>query len=399
VVLPMNPSYRGAEIESIVRHARPKAALVDQSEYEKQIARAIDDQVAFLSPDADLTSDVSVDELDRAEPDDPALLCYTSGTTGAPKGALLSHGNILAGVESVRIAWRWEPADRLLLALPLFHVHGLGVGLHGTLLAGASAVVMPRFDSEALLQAIDETMATLFLGVPQMYSRLVASREVERMAKLRLCVSGSAPLSPDLFKAISELAKQVPLERYGMSETLMNVSNPYEGERRAGTVGFPLPGVRVELTSEGEILLSGPNVFGGYFQNESATSSAFDSNGRFKTGDIGEFDTDGYLKIVGRSKELIITGGFNVYPREVEDVLREHPAVLDVAVIGTPSEEWGEAVTAFVIAGEKVPDQALVEFAGARLVAYKVPKLVRFVESIPRNALGKVISEELRRIT
>ena len=240
--------------------------------------------------------------------------------------------------------------------------------------------------------------ATMFFGVPTMYARLAEAPGGERLGSLRLCVSGSAPLSAELHGRIRERTGQVVLERYGMTETVMLASNPYEGERRPGTVGLPLPGVRVRLDAgTSEILVKGPNVFGGYLDLPEATAAAFTDDGFFRTGDVGERDDDGYLRIVGRAKELIISGGYNVYPREVEDVLRSHPAVRDVAVVGTPSEEWGEVVTAFVVrAGERPSEEALLEFAARGLAAFKRPRLIHFVDSLPRNALGKVLRGELR---
>jgi malonyl-CoA/methylmalonyl-CoA synthetase len=337
--------------------------------------------------------------LDAVAPDDPALIGYTSGTTGSPKGAVLTHANVLAGSESVRLAWRWTASDRLVLALPLFHVHGLCVGLHGTLLAGASAVLLPHFDVDSVLDAISAHDASLFFGVPTMYHRLARSPRVEELAALRLCVSGSAPLPAELHRTLAERGGQQVLERYGMTETVMNVSNPYDGERRPGSVGLPLPGVELRLSNgrDGEIQLRGPNVFAGYWERAQASRECF-SDGWFRTGDLGALDPDGYLRILGRSKELIISGGFNVYPREVEEVLLAHPAVAEAAVVGTPSDEWGEVVTAFVVpSGDAPPAESLIAFAAEQLAPFKRPRLLQFVDTLPRNALGKVLKHELGR--
>jgi len=328
--------------------------------------------------------------------EDPAVLAYTSGTTGSPKGALLSHGNLLASVEALGLAWRWTRDDRLVLPLPLFHMHGLGVGLHGTLTAGAGVVLRPSFDPADTLDAVTAHDATLFFGVPTMWSRLVATGRIGELATLRLGVSGSAPLDPELHAGIAQGAGQHLIERYGMTETVMLTSNPYDGDRRPGTVGLPLPGVDVRLAEDSdEIEVRGPNVFDGYWQQPAATAASF-TDGWFATGDVGAFDADGYLRIVGRRKELIISGGFNVYPREVEDVLRRHPAVTDAAVVGLPHAEWGEQVVAAVEGTAAAADlDALRDLTRAELAPYKRPKRIVVVDALPRNALGKVIRAEV----
>jgi malonyl-CoA/methylmalonyl-CoA synthetase len=393
VVVPMNTAYREREVAHIVADARPRGAVVDERERARWISDAADGDVLLAGPELELP-EAEAGQLDAEVPDADALIGYTSGTTGSPKGAVLTHANLLAGCESVRIAWRWDAADRLVLSLPLFHIHGLGVGLHGTLLAGASAVLLPRFDVGAVLDAVRDHDATLFFGVPTMYHRLAASARVSELSALRLCVSGSAALPAELHNALAERSGQRVLERYGMTETLMNVSNPYDGERRPGRVGLPLPGVEVRFDGD-EILVRGPNVFARYWERPEATAASF-AEGWFRTGDLGSLDPDGYLRILGRSRELIISGGLNVYPREVEEVLLGHPEVEEAAVIGTPSEEWGEIVTAFVVTGgSKLDERDLVEFAAERLAAFKRPRAVHLVESLPRNALGKVVKHKL----
>jgi len=331
--------------------------------------------------------------IDTAGPDDVALLIYTSGTTGTPKGVPMSHANLLASAEAVRFAWRWTPQDRLVLALPLYHMHGLGVGLHGTLVTGATAVLHDRFDPDQVIDAVTGG-ASMFFGVPTMWTRLASHPRVEELATLRLGVSGSAPLPPDLHLALAERIGRPPLERYGMSETAMLTSNPYEGERRAGSVGFPLPGVDARLAAGGEIEVRGPNVFRGYLHRPEATAEAFDGDW-FRTGDLGEVDADGYLHIVGRSKELIISGGFNVFPREVEDVLRACPGVVDACVVGVPEPEWGERVTAFVV-GE-TDEATLHAWVVDRLVTYKRPRRWERIDEVPRNAMGKMQRDVLVR--
>ncbi len=395
VVVPVNGAYGEREVAGVVADCRPKAAVFDDVARARWVEKAAPDRVVVVGPDVALPDGPPV-QLDDLGPDDPGLLVYTSGTTGDPKGALLSHGNLLASAEAVRLAWRWTADDRLVLTLPLFHMHGLGVGLHGTLTAGASAVLRPRFVVDDLLDVAAEQDATLWFGVPTMYMRVAASPRLRELRRFRLCVSGSAPLSPELFSVVEEQAGQLILERYGMTETVMNVSNPYEGERRPGTVGMPLPGVDLRL-DEGtdEILLRGPNVMAGYWERADATATAFSAGGWFRSGDVGAFDDAGYLRIVGRRKELIISGGYNVYPREVEDVLLNHPGVADAAVVGIPDDTWGERVTAFVEA-HGVSEQALLALSAEQLAPYKRPKQVVFVDALPRNALGKVVKGDLK---
>ncbi len=394
VVVPANTAYRQRELVHVVSDARPKAALLDDPHRARWVSAA-DQSIVVVGPGVELP-DHEPGALDGAASDAPALIGYTSGTTGAPKGAVLTQANLLAGSEAVALAWRWTGSDRLVLALPLFHVHGLCVGLHGTLLAGASAVLLPRFEVDAVLDAVGAHRASLFFGVPTMYHRLARSSRARELARLRLCVSGSAALPAELHRALAERGGQRVLERYGMTETMMNVSNPYDGERRAGSVGFPLPGVELRLAeADKEIQLRGPNVFAGYWERPRATAESF-TDGWFRTGDLGALDEDGYVRILGRSKELIISGGLNVYPREIEDVLLAHPGVAEVAVVGTPSEEWGETVTAFVVPAAENPSAAvLLEFAAERLAPFKRPRAVHFVDALPRNALGKVLKHEL----
>jgi len=391
VVVPVNPAASRRELEWVIADARPSIAVLGPERLAGWAAET-DHGLVVTSPAVPLTGGPTP-TLDAVAGGDPGLVMYTSGTTGAPKGAELSHRNLVAGAESVRIAWGWTAEDRLILCLPLCHLHGLGIGLHGALASGGSALLFDRFDPESVLGAA-ERGATMFFGVPTMYERLANAERVARLGRLRLCVSGSAPLNADLHRRIAQETGQVVLERYGMTETLLLTSNPLHGERRAGTVGFPLPGVDLRLDEEsGEILVRGPSVFAGYRGLPEANATAFD-DGWFRTGDIGEVD-HGYLRIVGRAKELIITGGYNVYPREIEDVLRGYPGVRDAAVVGIASGEWGETVTAFVEAAETLDTDALCEYAGAQLAPYKRPRLVYRVDELPRNLLGKVVKERL----
>lgn len=325
--------------------------------------------------------------LAEIDASDPALLLYTSGTTGAPKGALLSHGNLLSSARAVADAWAWSPEDTLLLTLPLFHMHGLGVGVHGALAAGARIVLRPGFDPRDVAeQAAD---ATMFFGVPAMYQRLAGAGLLGSLQAMRLLVSGSAPLAVALSDEVLAASGQRPLERYGMTETVMISGNPLSGVRKPGTVGMPFAGVELRLADIGEIEVRGPNVLKAY--DGGVGADAFTADGWFRTGDLGEFDADGYLRIVGRSKELIISGGYNVYPREVEEVLAGFPGIREVGVVGRVSERWGEEVTAVVVADGVVELGALREFAQAQLAPYKLPRALEIVDELPRNALGKLM--------
>jgi len=402
VGVPANAAYTARELAHIVTDVRPAAAVVDDLDRARWVAEASTGSLRVLSTDLEVVAGepvgvgaaVEPDGLDASAPGDPALIAYTSGTTGAPKGAVLSHGNILANSESVALTWRWEPQDRLVHALPIFHGHGLCVALYTSLLRGSSVVLLPRFDVDAVLDASAAHRATLFFGVPTMYHRLAASARVVELSTLRLAVSGSAPLAADLHRRILDDGRTDVLERYGMTETLMTISNPYDGDRRPGTVGFPFPGVDVDVDGE-EILVRGPTIFDGYWERPAATAERL-VDGWFRTGDLATVD-DGYVTIRGRAGDLIVSGGYNVYPAEVEDVLLMHPSVAEVAVTGTPSDEWGEAVTAWVVADGPPPSEPeLAAFAAGLLAPYKRPRLVHFVDELPRNAMGKVRRVDLR---
>ena len=387
VLVPVSPSARGAEVAHMVADARPVLALCQEPDPGDLLGL----DVPVLSVD-DLTRAASpAGALPELRPGDDALIVYTSGTTGTPKGAVHTHGSLVAGIASLTAAWGWGSADRLVLCLPLFHVHGLCAGLFGTLAAGASAAVFDRFDESAVLGAAPDN--TMFFGVPTMYHRLAASGRAGELAGLRLCVSGSASLAADLWHRLAGQGVEV-LERYGMTETLLTLSNPLDGERRPGSVGIPLPGVEAAIDDPddqgvGELVVRGASVCRGYWGRAAVTPG-----GWFATGDLASVAGDGYVTIRGRRTELIITGGHNVYPAEVEAVLARHPGVAEVAVVGVPSEEWGETVVAFVVGD---PDLAsLAELAASELAPFKCPRQVRLVDSLPRNALGKVVRAELR---
>ena len=283
-----------------------------------------------------------------------------------------------------------------MLALPLFHVHGLGVGINGSLCAGGSIVLRRHFDASDVAEHCSAGGVSMFFGVPTMYQRLASSGTAASLSPLRLLVSGSAPLPAALANEVAGQSGQVPLERYGMTETIMLTSNPYDGPRKPGTVGFPLPGVELRLApGSGEVEVRGPNVIAGYYQRPEANAEAFTADGWFRSGDLGEIDDDGYLRLAGRSKELIITGGYNVYPREVEEVLATHPGVREVAVVGRESEAWGEEVTAVIVADREIAVDQLREHAARELAPYKVPKRIEFADELPRNAMGKIVRGEL----
>jgi acyl-CoA synthetase (AMP-forming)/AMP-acid ligase II len=354
------------------------------------------------------------DQARRPRPDDTALLAYTSGTTGRPKGVPLTHAQLAISVRAAMAAWDWTADDVLVHALPLFHQHGLG-GLHATLIAGSSAHLLSRFSPSALITAVGEAGASVLFGVPTIYQALadavlgedtVENAGAAPLRGLRLAVCGSAPLSPELAGRLRRVLGRRPLVRYGTTESGLDVSNPL-ADPRGDSVGLPLPGVLARIWSgdaeapagtDGEIQLRGPQVFGGYWRDAEATAAAFTPDGWFRTGDIGRVDTaTGHLVICGRIKELIITGGMNVYPREVELVLERHPSVAEAVVAGVPHQRWGERVTAWVVLrpGRRLDEDGLISHARAALSPYKCPKRVFELDCLPRNALGKVLRSEL----
>ncbi len=427
-MVPINLAYRRREIGHILGDAEPRLLIVGREQLaavgeidagERAGVAAILVAEELLSRAAGAPDDgsgsVSFAPLVELGRDDLALLVYTSGTTGRSKGARLSHGNVLAMIASLHEAWRWDSADSLLLTLPLFHLHGLVNGLHCALAAGATLVLEPRFDAARVCDRLAGGDATLFFGVPTLYVRLVGELRrrggARAFPRVRLFVSGSAPLAAETHAAFEELTGQRILERYGMTETGMLVGNPLDGVRRAGTVGLPLPGVelrlvdgdgrRVAIGAEGEIEVRGPNVFAGYWRAPEASAASFrgdDAGGRwFRTGDHGRIDpADGYLTLLGRASELILSGGFNVYPREVEEVLARFPGVREAAVVGAAHAEFGESPIAFLVADGSLDLGALDAFCREELARFKLPRRYVLVEALPRNALGKVERRMLR---
>jgi malonyl-CoA/methylmalonyl-CoA synthetase len=411
IVVPINVLYREREITHILADAEPKAVATTAELAPLLPANTPSWDIAELSAAASAQDAVRVRR--PLEGDDPAAIVYTSGTTGRSKGAILTHNNFAANAVNIVACWRIAAADRYLAVLPLFHVHGLGNGVHAWLTAGCRMRLVERFDINRAADLFETFQPTLFFGVPTIYVRLLelpddlAARIGGRM---RLFVSGSAPLPAQLLEEFRAKFGHTILERYGMSETLMNISNPYEGERRAGSVGFPLPGVSVKILNAqgeavadgetGELYVRGPNVCAGYWRRPDATAEAFVADplnfaeGRwFRTGDLAERAADGYYTLRGRRSDLIISGGFNIYPREIEEVLLEQPGVREAAVCGAADARRGEVPVAYLVmdSPEMSFDPTALEEACRRVLAsFKVPRSFVRVESLPRNALGKV---------
>jgi len=414
--LPLNPAYTPAEIGYFVGDAEPALLVADPKAAPGLDAIRGAARLETLGPAgegslAELAA--SLDPLDAAvarSGSDLAAILYTSGTTGRSKGAMLSHDNLLSNALTLRDAWRFTADDVLLHALPIFHTHGLFVATNTILAAQAAMIFLPGFDADQVFRHLPR--ATTMMGVPTFYTRLVADPRLDRQSThhIRLFVSGSAPLLAETHRVFAARTGQAILERYGMTETNMNTSNPYDGERRAGTVGFPLPGVSLRITDPqsgrelapgetGMIEVRGPNVFSGYWRMPDKTAEDFRADGFFITGDLGVIDGDGYVTIVGRAKDLVIAGGYNIYPKEIELLLDALPGVVESAVIGVPHPDLGEAVVAVLAVGpEHDRDEAKVIAAlGERLARFKQPRRVLFAETLPRNAMGKVQKAELRR--
>jgi malonyl-CoA/methylmalonyl-CoA synthetase len=420
VYLPLNSAYQAAEIEYFVGNAEPSVLVCTPERFGRVSPIAFKAGTAHVFTLGDDRSgsllERAAHHADRHEPalkraDELAAILYTSGTTGRSKGAMLSHGNLTSNARTLQRYWGWRPGDVLIHALPIFHVHGLFIASHGALLNGSKSIWFSRFDARAVIERLPE--ATVFMGVPTLYVRLLAEPALTREAcrNMRLFISGSAPLLAETFERFRERTGHTILERYGMSETMMLTSNPYfpaEGERRGGTVGFALPGVEVRVVDAagkpcppetvGGIEVRGPSVFSGYWRMPEKTREEFSADGWFRTGDVGRLDADGRLTIVGRSKDLIISGGYNVYPAEVEGFLNELPGVAESAVVGVPHADFGEAVVAVVVPrpGAEPDPAALVAGLRSRIANFKVPKEIFVVPELPRNAMGKVQKNLLR---
>ena len=411
--LPLNPAYKAGELGHFIQDAEPAVVVCAGANFGWVSKLAFTSGVAHVFT---LNTDRTGSLLERAsfQPDthepavraasDLAVILYTSGTTGRSKGAMLTHGNMLSNARTLKAFWAWQPGDVLVHALPIFHIHGLFVACHGALLNGSRTIWFDRFEPGPVRARFKD--ATVFMGVPTMYVRLLSDAGLtpEACGSMRLFVSGSAPLLAETFREWQARTGHTILERYGMSETVMLTSNPYEGERRAGTVGRPLPGVDVRIASpdadsgNGGIEVRGPNVFAGYWRLPEKTKEEFTADGWFRTGDVGRVDGEGYVHIVGRAKDLVISGGFNVYPAEVEATIDELPGVAESAVIGVPHPDFGEAVVAVLVPrpGATLDGDTIVNAVKTRLAGFKVPKRVFVVDELPRNAMGKVQKKALR---
>jgi malonyl-CoA/methylmalonyl-CoA synthetase len=425
VFLPLNTAYQSAEIEYFIGNAEPAVVVCTPENFGwvSRIAFSAGTRHVFT-----LGDDRSGSLLERAAhfgdahapvargADDLAAILYTSGTTGRSKGAMLTHGNLLSNARVLQDYWGWRPGDVLIHALPIFHVHGLFVALHGALLNGSTMLWHAKFDARKVIA--DLPRATVFMGVPTLYVRMLAEGALTpaQAAHMRLFISGSAPLLIETFNDWKMRTGHTILERYGMSETAMLTSNPYapdarhggQDERRGGTVGFPLPGVGLRVVDDagkplaadeiGNIQVTGPNVFKGYWRMPEKTREEFSADGWFKTGDVGKVDARGYVSIVGRSKDLIISGGYNVYPAEVEGYINELPGVAESALVGVPHPDFGEAGVALVIAkpGAKPDGEAIIAALKSRLANFKIPKRCFVAAELPRNSMGKVQKNLLR---
>jgi malonyl-CoA/methylmalonyl-CoA synthetase len=418
IYLPLNTAYTLAEVDYFAGDAEPSAMIVMPERLEAMADLGKRHKVgAMLS--LGITGDGTFMDKSRAQPkdftdakvgwDDLAAILYTSGTTGRSKGAMLTHGNLTSNALTLIDTWRFSASDVLIHALPVYHTHGLFTATNTLLLSGGTMLFRQKFDADDVMRLMPE--ATTMMGVPTFYTRLLRHKELTReaTAHMRLFISGSAPLLADTHREFRERTGHAILERFGMTETNMNTSNPYEGERIAGTVGRPLAGVEVRISdpesgeplSTGEIGMievRGPNVFKGYWRMPEKTASEFRPDGFFITGDLGRIDEEGYVSIVGRGKDLIITGGFNVYPKEVESEIDSIAGVVESAVIGLPHPDFGEGVTAIVVrSGKDVLEKDIVKTLESRLAKFKLPKQVIFIDDLPRNAMGKVQKNILRQ--
>lgn len=418
IYLPLNTAYTESELAYFLENAEPRLAVCDphkqdiftrlaeQYHVEHLFSLGADGMGSLLAVCAQTSAEFQTIACDK---DDVAVILYTSGTTGRPKGAMITHGNLAANGRALQQTWQWQRTDVLLHALPIFHIHGLFVACHSVLLGGSKMLFMPKFDVQVIMQQIPR--ATVMMGVPTFYVRLLEQAEFNRAMcqHMRLFISGSAPLLEQTFDEFQQRTGHTILERYGMTETGMNTSNPVEGARLAGTVGLPLPGVDARIVDEqnqavsgdavGMLQVKGENVFRGYWRMPEKTAEDFTTDGFFITGDLAKYNTQGYISIVGRNKDMVITGGYNVYPKEIELLLDELEGVKESAVIGLPHKDFGEAVTAVIVPEDMQhpPDEkAMIEQLKLQLANYKVPKRIIILAQLPRNTMGKVQKNILR---
>lgn len=417
VYLPLNTAYTGPEIDYFVGDAAPRlfvcqpGALTDNRARQNDVLRV---ESLGLNGDGTLMDLARVakrqeEHIDRRM-SDPAAILYTSGTTGRSKGAILTHGNLASNTEALLESWRFTEQDRLIHALPIFHTHGLFVASNMSISAGATMIWLTKFDGNEVIDLM--ARATVLMGVPTFYTRLLQSDRLDHgtTASMRLFVSGSAPLLAEDHRAFEKRTGHAILERYGMTETCMITTNPYDGPRKPGAVGMPLPGIEIRITDRetaailpqgeiGIIEVRGPNVFDGYWKMPEKTAAEFRPDRYFITGDLGQIGEDGYLRIVGRDKDLVISGGYNVYPKEIEGLIDDIPGVVESAVIGVPHPDLGEGVTAIVVPrpGARLDERTVIGAIADRLARYKQPKRVLFVAELPRNAMGKVQKAHLRK--
>ncbi len=407
VYVPINTAYTAREVAYFIEDSEPRLFVASDAAAGDGRVRVETLTESGGSWRALVTDAEPVPETTLRDDDDLAAILYTSGTTGRAKGAMLSHNNLASNVLALDRCWGWRRDDVLLHALPIFHVHGLFVALHCAFLRATPVIFEPRFDIDALIRELPN--ATVLMGVPTFYTRLLADPrfDADLAAGMRLFISGSAPLTEQTFAEFEARTGKRILERYGMTETLMNTSNPLDGERVAGMVGFPLPLVEARIAAEdgeelaagevGGIEVRGPNVFSGYWRMPERTAEEFRADRFFRTGDLGVMDVQGRVSIVGRAKDLVISGGYNVYPKEVERLLDEMPEVTESAVIGVPHPDLGEAVVAVLVAGEGASEDRVDDHLRGNLARYKQPKRVLCVDGLPRNAMGKVQKNELRQ--
>ncbi len=419
VYVPLNTAYTAHELDYFIGDAEPRFVVCDPARHDALDAICRQHDVsALLTLDASGTGGTLVEGLDTEAPqdavasrgsDDLAAILYTSGTTGRSKGAMLSHGNLASNALTLHDLWRWQPGDVLLHALPVYHVHGLFVASHGALLNGSTMLFHARFNAAVVLA--DLSRATVFMGVPTFYTRLLDQPGLTRTAcaNMRLFLCGSAPLLESTFAAFTERTGHVILERYGMTEAGMITSNPYDGERLPGTVGYALPEVSVRVRGEdgriaaadtpGVLEMRGPNLFRGYWRNPQKTAEDMRADGYFITGDVATMAADGRVRIVGRAKDLIISGGFNIYPKEIELLLDAVPGVSESAVIGVPHPDFGEAVVAVLVAeqGAALDSDAIMASLSDQIARFKQPKKLIILDQLPRNAMGKVQKAALRQ--